>query len=100
MEHPVLVLRPFFKTIDFVIHEYGDYLMIPFTWGALALIAFILFRRRRPKPMILEVRVQVDTPGHLKTKSIVNTRRSEPVSISHFKPLPEDLGESRSLDRN
>lgn len=96
----MLVIRPFFQAIDRVIHEYGDYLMIPFAWGALALIAFILFRKRRPKSMIVEVRLQVEATERSEAKPSAAPRRSEPGPLSRFEPWPKELGDDRRPDRN
>ena len=65
MEHPINILRPYFKAADQIIHDYGDYLMVPVVWAAAAYFAYLIFRKRRPRPPITVVVVHTDQAGVL-----------------------------------
>lgn len=52
-QHPVILLEPFYKWLDWLIAEHGLYLYMVTVWLSPLLIAWILrggFWRRPPKP--------------------------------------------------
>ncbi len=51
-QNPVEVIMPVLNRLDSLIHDYGDYLFMVFTWLAIPLIAWILsggLRRKQPR---------------------------------------------------
>jgi hypothetical protein len=47
MEHPVKYLEPVTRFLDRMIQEHGDSLFVVFTFACLAIITWILIRRRK-----------------------------------------------------
>lgn len=56
MQHPVELVGELGKFVDIMIHEQGDYLFLVWTFLSLAVIAWIIGRKRRSKR---------GTPGHI-----------------------------------
>ena len=56
MQHPVELVGKLGKFVDRLIHEQGDFLFLVWTFLSLAVIAWILGRKRPSKP---------GTPGHI-----------------------------------
>lgn len=94
-EHPVMLLTPFYKWLDWVIAEHGLYLYTAAVWLSPLLIVWILkggFWRRSPKPprYILKPPLLPPRPvaGHCRRPIRRRTTTASPSSCETQPPRP------------
>ena len=92
MQHPVELVGELGKFVDRLIHEQGDYLFLVWTFLSLAVIAWIIGRKRRSKP---------GTPGHIIIVPASPPRPPVPqTQLSNHLNCPPESGRPKGDDND